>query len=73
MKVKIDAIAAHGINVFVNRQLIYNFPKSLLFEKGILVIGHADFGGVERSLLVTVARSRARSTGQISSSSATVS
>ena len=53
MKAKVDAIAAHGINVFVNRQLIYNYPESLLSEKGILVIEHADFEGVERLSLVT--------------------
>ncbi|KIJ59421.1 hypothetical protein HYDPIDRAFT_162437 [Hydnomerulius pinastri MD-312] len=53
MKTKVEAIAAHGINCFVNRQLIYNYPESLLAEKGILVIEHADFEGVERLSLVT--------------------
>lgn len=53
MKAKVDAIASHGINCFVNRQLIYNYPESLLAEKGILVIEHADFEGVERLSLVT--------------------
>ena len=53
MKSKVDAIAAHGINCFVNRQLIYNYPESLLAEKGILTIEHADFEGVERLALVT--------------------
>lgn len=53
MKAKVEAIAAHGINVFVNRQLIYNYPESLLAEKGILTIEHADFEGVERLSLVT--------------------
>ena len=53
MKAKVEAIAAHGINCFVNRQLIYNYPESLLAEKGILVIEHADFEGVERLSLVT--------------------
>jgi chaperonin GroEL (HSP60 family) len=53
MKAKVESIAAHGINVFVNRQLIYNYPESLLAEKGILVIEHADFEGVERLSLVT--------------------
>lgn len=53
MKTKVEAIAAHGINVFVNRQLIYNYPESLLAEKGVLVIEHADFEGVERLSLVT--------------------
>jgi hypothetical protein len=45
MKTKVEAIAAHGINVFINRQLIYNYPESLLSEKGIMVIEHADFEG----------------------------
>ena len=53
MKAKVEAIAAHGINCFVNRQLIYNYPDSLLSEKGIMVIEHADFEGVERLSLVT--------------------
>ncbi|KAG2353187.1 chaperonin Cpn60/TCP-1 family [Suillus spraguei] len=53
MKAKVDAIAVHGINCFVNRQLIYNYPESLLAEKGIMVIEHADFEGVERLSLVT--------------------
>lgn len=53
MKAKVDLITSHGINVFVNRQLIYNYPESLLTEKGTLVIEHADFEGVERLSLVT--------------------
>jgi T-complex protein 1 subunit beta len=53
MKAKVEAIASHGINCFVNRQLIYNYPESLLAEKGILAIEHADFEGVERLSLVT--------------------
>ncbi|KAH7903881.1 chaperonin Cpn60/TCP-1 family, partial [Hygrophoropsis aurantiaca] len=53
MKAKVDAIASHGINCFVNRQLIYNYPESLLAEKGVMVIEHADFEGVERLSLVT--------------------
>lgn len=53
MKAKVDSIALHGINVFVNRQLIYNYPESLLAERGIMVIEHADFEGVERLSLVT--------------------
>jgi len=53
MKAKVAAIAAHGINCFVNRQLIYNYPESLLAEHGILSIEHADFEGVERLSLVT--------------------
>ena len=53
MKAKVEAIAAHGINCFVNRQLIYNYPESLLAEHGIMTIEHADFEGVERLSLVT--------------------
>jgi len=53
MKAKVAAIAAHGINCFVNRQLIYNYPESLLAEHGIMSIEHADFEGVERLSLVT--------------------
>ncbi|KAH9054164.1 chaperonin Cpn60/TCP-1 family [Lactarius vividus] len=40
MKAKVEAIASHGINVFVNRQLIYNYPESILAEKGIMSIEH---------------------------------
>ncbi|KAH9903896.1 chaperonin Cpn60/TCP-1 family, partial [Epithele typhae] len=53
MKAKVDAIAAHGINCFVNRQLVYNYPESLLADKGVVTIEHADFEGVERLALVT--------------------
>ena len=53
MKAKVEAIASHGINVFVNRQLIYNYPESIFAEKGIMSIEHADFEGVERLSLVT--------------------
>jgi T-complex protein 1 subunit beta len=53
MREKVDLIASHGITCFVNRQLIYNYPESLLAEKGIMVIEHADFEGVERLALVT--------------------
>lgn len=53
MKAKVASIAAHGINCFVNRQLIYNYPESLLAEHGIISIEHADFEGVERLSLVT--------------------
>merc|ERR1719197_650457 len=29
IKGKVDKILAHGINVFINRQLIYNYPEQL--------------------------------------------
>ncbi|KZV87850.1 putative t-complex protein 1 beta subunit (tcp-1-beta) [Exidia glandulosa HHB12029] len=53
MKAKVAAIASHGINCFVNRQLVYNYPENLLAEQGIMSIEHADFEGVERLSLVT--------------------
>ena len=53
MKAKVDKILAHNIDVFVNRQLIYNYPEMLLAEKGIMVIEHADFDGIERLAAVT--------------------
>ena len=53
MRAKVDRIRAHGINVFVNRQLIYNWPEQLFADAGIASIEHADFDGVERLALVT--------------------
>eukprot|EP00835_Amoeboradix_gromovi_P006839 NODE_910_length_3155_cov_0.267343.p1 type:complete len:520 gc:universal NODE_910_length_3155_cov_0.267343:1383-2942(+) len=53
MKAKVDLIKSHDINVFVNRQLIYNYPEQLMGDSGILVIEHADFDGIERLALVT--------------------
>ncbi|KAI7371209.1 putative T-complex protein 1 subunit, partial [Hortaea werneckii] len=46
-------IKGHGINCFVNRQLIYNWPEQLFSDAGISSIEHADFDGVERLALVT--------------------
>ena len=48
MREKVDKIAAYGPNVYINRQLIYDFPEQLLVDKGIMVIEHADFEGIER-------------------------
>ena len=53
MRSKCDKIIAHGCNVFINRQLIYNLPESIFAEKGIMAIEHADFDGVERLAAVT--------------------
>jgi T-complex protein 1 subunit beta len=53
MKAKVDRIKAHGINCFVNRQLIYNWPEQLFSDAGIMSIEHADFDGIERLSLVT--------------------
>jgi len=48
MKAKVERIKGHGINCFVNRQLIYNWPEQLFSDAGIASIEHADFDGVER-------------------------
>jgi T-complex protein 1 subunit beta len=53
MKAKVDAIVAHGINVFINRQLIYNYPEQLFADAGVMAIEHADFEGVDRLAAVT--------------------
>jgi len=53
MRAKCEAIIAHGASVFINRQLIYNFPEELFADAGIMAIEHADFDGVERLALVT--------------------
>ena len=53
MKQKVERIKAHGINCFVNRQLIYNWPEQLFSDAGIMSIEHADFDGIERLALVT--------------------
>lgn len=53
MKAKVDSIKSHGVNIFVNRQLIYNWPEQLFADAGIASIEHADFDGVERLALVT--------------------
>ncbi|KAJ0829399.1 putative T-complex protein 1, beta subunit [Helianthus annuus] len=53
MREKVQKIIGHGINCFVNRQLIYNFPEELFADAGILAIEHADFEGIERLALVT--------------------
>jgi len=52
MKRKVEKIIAHDINLFINRQLIYNYPENLFTNAGISSIEHADFEGVERLGLV---------------------
>uniref|UniRef100_A0A915NXR8 T-complex protein 1 subunit beta n=1 Tax=Meloidogyne floridensis TaxID=298350 RepID=A0A915NXR8_9BILA len=52
MKEKVEKICAHGINVFINRQLIYNYPEQLFADKHVMAIEHADFEGIERLALV---------------------
>lgn len=53
MKNKIDKISKFGINTFINRQLIYDYPEQLFTDLNINSIEHADFDGVERLALVT--------------------
>ncbi|XP_055506699.1 T-complex protein 1 subunit beta [Leucoraja erinacea] len=53
MKEKVDQILKHGINCFINRQLIYNYPEQLFGAAGVMAIEHADFSGIERLALVT--------------------
>ncbi|CAF4129384.1 unnamed protein product, partial [Adineta steineri] len=48
MKDKVNKILRHNCNVFINRQLIYDYPEQLFAEKGVMAIEHADFEGVER-------------------------
>ena len=52
-KEKIDRIICHKCNVFIYRQLIYNYPEQLFADAGIMAIKHADFDGIERLALVT--------------------
>ena len=53
MRDKVNTILAHNINVFINRQLIYNFPEQLFADANVMAIEHADFDGIERLALVT--------------------
>lgn len=53
MKDKVNKICNHKCNVFINRQLIYNYPEQLFADAGVMAIEHADFDGIERLALVT--------------------
>lgn len=53
MKDKVQKILNHNCNVFINRQLIYNYPEQLFADAGVMAIEHADFDGIERLALVT--------------------
>lgn len=52
MKDKVTRIVDHGINCFINRQLIYNYPEELFADAGVSAVEHADFVGIERLALV---------------------
>eukprot|EP00658_Telonema_sp_P-2_P039131 TRINITY_DN2799_c0_g1_i10.p1 TRINITY_DN2799_c0_g1~~TRINITY_DN2799_c0_g1_i10.p1 ORF type:complete len:539 (-),score=196.61 TRINITY_DN2799_c0_g1_i10:349-1965(-) len=48
MKAKCDSILESGLSVFINRQLIYNYPEQQFADAGVMAIEHADFDGIER-------------------------
>ncbi|KAL8449000.1 hypothetical protein Emed_003352 [Eimeria media] len=48
MKQKVDKILAYKCDVFINRQLIYNYPDQLFKAAGVAAIEHSDFDGMER-------------------------
>lgn len=53
MKNKVEKILNHNCDVFINRQLIYDYPEQLMSDRGIMVIEHAEFDGIERLAAVT--------------------
>ena len=48
MKRKVEKICQHDISVFINRQLIYNYPEQIFKDHNVVAIEHADFDGTER-------------------------
>ncbi|KAK1349878.1 subunit beta of T-complex protein 1 [Hamiltosporidium tvaerminnensis] len=48
MKKKVEKICSNGVDCFINRQIIYDFPLQLFSRNNVTVIEHADFDGVER-------------------------
>lgn len=52
MKFEVESIPSHGIKVFVNHQIIYKYPESLLGDKCIMVLEGTDFEDVERLPLI---------------------
>lgn len=53
MRQKVENILSHNMQLFVNRQLIYNYPEQLFTDAKVNSIEHADFVGVERLALAT--------------------
>jgi T-complex protein 1 subunit beta len=45
---KCAKIVNHKVDVFINRQLIYNIAEQYFTEHGVSSIEHADFEGIER-------------------------
>jgi len=52
MKRKVAKILNHNIDLFINRQLIYNYPEQMFTDAKVSSIEHADFEGCERLGLV---------------------
>jgi len=48
MKNKVQRILKHDMNVFISRQLIYNYAEQMFTKAGVMAVEHADFEGVER-------------------------
>jgi len=48
LKAKCDKMISRGINCFINRQLIYDYPEQIFTQNQVISIEHADFEGVER-------------------------
>ncbi|ETO31332.1 hypothetical protein RFI_05788 [Reticulomyxa filosa] len=48
MRQKVERILSYGADIFINRQLIYDYPEQLFREAGVASIEHADFEGIER-------------------------
>ena len=48
MKAKVAKIVSHGINCFVNRQLIYNYPEQLFAEAGVPIMEVVDMEGLSQ-------------------------
>ena len=46
--IQVDKILAYNCDVFINRQLIYNYPDQLFKAAGVAAIEHSDFDGMER-------------------------
>jgi len=53
MRSKVQKIIDHGVNCFINRQLIYNFSEEIFASANVMSIEHADFDGIERLAAVT--------------------
>ena len=50
MKEKVEMICKHDINVFINRQLIYNYPEQLFADKGKFFINFFQVRKVRKVL-----------------------